>query len=327
MQTEDPQQDLPTLPPEVAVDLDPRTAPILRYGEMGLSLDHMVEWPIDGAGTPHVRCATGEAVDQLISHQAFRPHATPIRLLDKVEPFQPGVAQHLLHVVRDLDRRGWTNHVQITTGGEVTAEDLAELGAMRHLRVTLLFRYSGLADTRVEPAAVLASLQRAAADGERRTGVVLDWRPIVPGWNDSDEQMSLVFNAARFADAIVFTGHQLDSLGDPAVLDDRVVAAWRRSGISTPLFRKTSCGVSFAHRTADYNDQFGIPTLCDICPAAQRLRCAGGYREPTSTELDGALAEYGFEGDYLVEDGHVRIGGLSVESRYVLQHALRHQAW
>jgi hypothetical protein len=288
----------------------------------------MIEWPLDeDAGTPHLRCATGEAIDQLIDHQAFRPHATPIRLLDKVEPFQAGVAQHLLHILRDLDRRGWTNHVQITTGGEVTARDLAELAAMRHLRVTLLFRYSGIADIRVEPAVVLASLQRVAAVRERRTGVVLDWRPIVPGRNDSDEQMTRVFSAARHADAIVFTGHQLDSSGDPAALDDRVVGAWRESGINTPLLRKTSCGVSYSHRAADYNGQFGVPTLCDICPAAQRLRCADDYREFTSAELEGALAELGLESEYLIEDGRVRTSGLRAESRYSLQHALRHQVW
>jgi len=49
----------------------------------------------------------------------------------------------------------------------------------------------------------------------------------------------------------------------PHDLDGRVVAAWRESGISTPLFRKTSCGVAYAHSAPDYNgraSRSGMPS-------------------------------------------------------------------
>ena len=87
--------------------------------------------------------------------------------------------------------------------------------------------------------------------------------------------MAAVLDVGQAVDAIVFTGYYhkpenvdyLHELGVdvpyaddyarrkvmPAGLDARVVAAWRRSGISTPLFRKTSCGVAYAHGTPDYN--------------------------------------------------------------------------
>jgi hypothetical protein len=49
----------------------------------------------------------------------------------------------------------------------------------------------------------------------------------------------------------------------PEELDARVIAAWRQSGISAPLFRKTSCGVSAAHQIADYNGHWGVRELCE----------------------------------------------------------------
>jgi hypothetical protein len=114
---------------------------------------------------------------------------------------------------------------------------------------------------------------RTAAAHKRRTGVVLYWRPIVPGWNDAPDTMGHVLDTGRDVDAIVFTGyyHKPENAGYlrglgvevpfgadyhrrktmPADLDATVVAAWRTSGIATPLFRKTSCGVAYAHGVAD----------------------------------------------------------------------------
>jgi hypothetical protein len=122
---------------------------------------------------------------------------------------------------------------------------------------------------------------------------VLYWRPIVPGWSDQPGTMAHVLDTGRDADAIVFTGyyHKPENAaylrgqdvelpysdGDyhrrkalPAKLDAAVVAAWRASGICTPLFRKTSCGVAYADQTPDYNGHWGIREICDICPVAQQ---------------------------------------------------------
>jgi hypothetical protein len=83
-----------------------------------------------------------------------------------------------------------------------------------------------------------------------------------------------VLDVGRDVDAIVFTGYyhkaenaeylrglrvEVPYIDDyarrktmPRDLDARVVAAWRDAGISTLLFRKTSCGVAYAHGTPDY---------------------------------------------------------------------------
>jgi hypothetical protein len=66
----------------------------------------------------------------------------------------------------------------------------------------------------LEPIAksTVTSIQTACGR-KQRTGVVLYWRPIVPGWNDQPAIMAHVLDTGRHADAIVFTGyhHKLEN--------------------------------------------------------------------------------------------------------------------
>jgi hypothetical protein len=229
---------------------------------------------------------------------------------------------------------------------------MAVLEDLRRLRLTLLFTYSGINDPRIEPVAKSMITTRSIATAcahKNRTRVVLYWRPIVPGWNDQPETMHHVLTAGRDADAIVFTGYYhkpenaayLRSLGVPvpyghdhdrrkvlpAGLDARVITAWRDSGIAAPLFRKTSCGVSAAHATADYNGHWGVRDLCDICPAAQAARCRAAHIRPTLGQFQDLLDSFGYQSDYLIDDGHVWTHGLGEQRRYALQHALGYQIW
>ena len=357
---------LPLMPAEQQAALDPYMAMIVGYRKSGLSLNHIIGCPLDcgycvrhfwgnwAVKVPHLLCDDDQAVDLLTGHHAFRPGTTPIQLLNKAtDPFLPGVRPHLFRVLHDLDQRGYTNHVLIITRFTVTAADMAELEALNHLSVTLLFTYSGISDPRIEPisrSSITVTSIRTACAARQRTGVVLYWRPIVPGWNDQPATMAHVLDVGRAADAIVFTGYYhkpgnhtyLTGQGVPlpygetdfhrrkimsGELDAAVVAAWRASGISTPLFRKTSCGVAFAHQAADYNGHWGIQELCDICPEAQQRRCADSHRQPTAEDMDHVLAQLGYETPYLIEDGHVLTHGLGEQRRYAIQHTLGFQIW
>ncbi|MGH3190391.1 MAG: radical SAM protein [Streptosporangiaceae bacterium] len=357
---------LALMPPGQQAKLDPYMAMIVGYRKSGLSLNHIIGCPLDcgycvrhfwgnwAVKDPQLLCDDDQAVDLLTGHHAFRPHTTPIQLLNKAtDPFLPGVRPHLFRVLQALDQRGYTNHVLIITRFKVTAADMAALEALRCLRVTLLFTYSGITDPRIEPIAksdITVTSIRTACAARQRTGVVLYWRPIVPGWNDQPETMARVLDVGRAASAIVFTGYYhkpenhawLSELGVPlaydgdsyhrrkvmpADLDAAVVAAWRASGITTPLFRKTSCGVSFAHQAADYNGHWGVRQLCDICPAAQQRLCAASYRQPGPADMDRVLAGLGYQTAYLIDGGHVWTHGLGEQRRYAIQHTLGFQIW
>lgn len=358
-------RNLPYLGEEAKAALDPYMALIVGYRKSGLSLNHIIGCPLDcgycvrhfwgnfDVKVPHLLCSTDEAIDQLLSHHAFQPHITPVQLFNKAtDPFLPGVKPHLFQVLTALDERGYTNHVLVITRFHVGEDDMAALEQLKHLRVTLLFTYSGITDDRIEPitkSQTTVKSIRTAAMLKNRTGVVLYWRPIVPGWNDQPDTMAGVLDVGRDVDAIVFTGYyhkpeNADYLrglgvqvpyGDdyarrktmPRDLDAHVIAAWRASGIATPLFRKTSCGVAYAHGTADYNGHWGVRELCDICPAKQRQLCEADYREPTAADMNAVLAQLGYDTQYVIEPGHVWTHGLGEQRRYAVQHTLRHQIW
>jgi hypothetical protein len=254
-------------------------------------------------------------------------------------------------VLQSLDERGLDNLVLIITRFTVTEQDMAVLEQLRNVRLTLLLTYSGITDPRVEPITKSAVTSRSIATAcarKHQTKVVLYWRPIVPGWNDHSETMRHVLTIGQDADAIVFTGYYhkpenaayLRDLGVtipydsfdrrkvmPAELDARVITAWRDSGISTPLFRKTSCGVSAAHHVADYNGHWGIPELCDICPLAQADLCRAAHVQPADAQFRSLLESFGYDSDFLIEDGHIWTHGLGEQRRYALQHSLGYQVW
>jgi DNA repair photolyase len=355
------------MPADQQAGLDPYMAQIITNRKSGLSLNHIIGCPLDCGycvrhfwgnfeqKIPQLLVTTPQAVEMLLTHQAFRPHTTPIQLFNKAtDPMLPAVKPHTYAVLEELDRRGHTNLVLIITRFHLTPQDMAFLEALRHVRVTLLFTYSGIKDARVEPIAktttTVDSILTAAAL-RRRTKVILYWRPIVPGWNDDPDTLAGVLQVARHVDAVVFTGYYhkqqnaqyLRDLGVqvpyetdyqrrkvlPGELDARIVQAWRDSAITTPLFRKTSCGVTYAHQVADYNGHLGVPELCDICPAAQVQRCKAALRTPTEQEFRAALESFGHDPDvpFLIEEGHILTSALGEQRRYALQHALGYQVW
>jgi DNA repair photolyase len=359
---------LALMPADQRAALDPYMAQIITYRKSGLSLNHIIGCPLDCGycvrhfwgdfehKTPHLLCPTDQAIDMLLGHQTFRPSTTPIQLFNKAtDPFLPGVKPHLFHILQALDDRGLDNLVLIITRFRVTAADMAKLEKLRNLRVTLLFTYSGITDARVEPIAkstITASSIATACAHKNRTKVVLYWRPIVPGWNDAPETMRRVLDVGNATDAIVFTGyyhkpenaaylraqgvelpydaadfHRRKTM--PAELDTRVIDAWRASGITTPLFRKTSCGVSYAHDLPDYNGHWGVRELCDICPVAQQNLCAADHHAPSHSDFEQALQGLGYSTPYLIdaEGGHVWTHGLGEQRRYPIQHTLRYQIW
>ena len=354
------------MPAEEQARLDPYIAQIIGNRKSGLSLNHIVGctlncgycvrhfWGNFDMKIPQLLVPTEQAIEQLIGHPMFQPHTTPLQIFNKAtDPFLPGVKSHLFQVLAALDERGFTNHMLVITRFKVTADDMAFLESLTHLRVTLLFTYSGISDDRIEPISksnMTVTSIRTAVEHRNRTGVILYWRPITPGWNDSPQTMAHVLDVGRDVDAMVFTGlyHKqenatyLEGLGVEvpysedeyhrrktmaADLDARVVAAWRASGSTTPLFRKTSCGVAFAHGTFDYNGHWGVRELCDICPLGQQQRCADALQQPTDTDMRRVLDHFGFDTPWEVDDGHVWTTGLGEQRRYAIQHDLNYQIW
>lgn len=343
--------------------LPERARELVEYRKSGLSLNHIQGCSLGCAycirhtyglwdqNQPCALMSDAQAVDELVNHRYFQPHVTPVQLFNRAtEPFLPKVRPHTFAVLENLDERELTNHVLIITRHQLKIADVDRLNQLRHLKVTLLFTYSGIDNKQVEPypSHVAAdSLKLMSAPTLRKYRTVLYWRPLVPGLNDTDKHLAAAHELSTFADATVFTGlfyrdqiaeyYKANGLPEPyegtarrkivpETLEQRVLATFSNSAA---LFRKTSCAVSYAHGLPDYNGHYGIRELCDICPLSQLELCAGAHHAPTAEDVH-QVARVLPEADELevvdISERAAVVTGLQTEQpRYFLQHALGFQ--
>lgn len=360
-----PRKALPILTTEQVARLKPKLADVIEYRKSGLSLNHVIGCPLECGycirhlydnfemKTPRALMSDEEAVATLTRNHHFRPHVTPIQLFNKAtDPMLSVVKPNTFNTLRLLDERGLTNHVLVITRWRVDAEDCDVLNSFRNIKVTVLVTYSNIEHPGIEPVdsqIAARSLRNLYADA-RSYRTILYWRPIVPGLNDSDEDIAAAVRLSQTAHATVFTGlffrdeiaayYRENGLPEPysetarrkimpEQLEARILAAFRRPDDLEaqwgPLFRKTSCAVAYAHGMADYNGHLGIRELCDICPTAQLRRCESVWRAPNLAEAEKAARDLGAVGPVEVTDRAIMVGGLAEQPRYYLQHGFGYQ--
>lgn len=357
-------RELDTLNQQQLNQIDGALLDIISYRKSGLSLNHIIGCSFDCAycvrhffgnfdmKEPSMICSDEDAVFQLVNHKFFIPDVTPIQIFNRAtDPFLKKVKPHLFAVLDLLDTKGLKNNILIITRGHVSSDDIDKLESFKNLKITLLLTYSGIADPNIEPIVknnVTVNSIRRIHKYKNRVRLVLYWRPIVAGWNDDDESIDRALNAAKYADAIVYTGYyhrpenaeHLRKIGIyvpdddyarrklmPQNLEKKILDRYRSSGLNVPMFRKTSCGVSFVQNVADYNGHWGVNELCDICPDKQKEICRNAYKTPTIQEFESLLNKYDYDTTFNIDDGHIWTEGLGEEKRYHLQHILGYQIW
>ncbi len=343
-----------------AMPIRPELLDPVEYRKSGLSLNHVIGCPLDCAycvrhlfgnfnmREPHSLMDDREAVRYLIDHKYFVPHRTPIQIFNRAtDPFLKEVKPHTFSVLEDLDARGLNNHVLIITRYHITDEDCVRLNSLSSVKVTLLITYSGITNNRIEPISseiAVKSLDTAFKHAERYR-VILYWRPIVPGLNDSEENLKRVRELSLRAHATVFTGlfyrdeikeyYQATGLPEPypevarrkilpRLTEARILKAFsiKPAGV---LFRKTSCGVCYAHNDPDYNGHYGIREVCDICPTEQISRCGKAHRMPDARQVELVTKTIGQGSLIKITKRAVILSGFNEQQRYFLQHAFAFQ--
>jgi DNA repair photolyase len=354
---------VPLLTREQIDRLPERARDVVEYRKSGLSLNHIQGCPLDCAycirhtyglwdqRQPRALMSDAQAVEELVNHRYFQPHVTPVQVFNRAtDPFLPNVRPHTFAVLEGLDKRELRNHVLVITRHQMKTEDIDRLNQLRHVKVTLLFTYSGIDNREIEPypsSVAAQSLKLMSEPLDRSYRTVLYWRPLVPGLNDSPEHLDRAYELSHHADATVFTGlfyrgqiadyYKANNLPEPydetarrkivpETLEKRVLSTF--AGCES-LFRKTSCAVSFAHGEADYNGHYGIPELCDICPLAQLDLCKRAHRVPSAQQIREVASGLSDASGLVVVDITERaavVAGLAEEQpRYYLQHALGFQ--
>ena len=334
----------------------------IGYRKSGLSLNHVVGCPINCAycvrhmfgnyemKVPRLIASSREVVEQLLSNRYFQRDKTPLQILNKAtDPFLSAVKPYLFETLRLLAEAGLRNHVLVITRSKVTEKEADELNQFLPLKLTLLVTRSGIVDSRLEPISSTIAVDTLKTTYQRAENykVIQYWRPLIPGINDSDSHIEQAAELSLSAHATVFTGlfHRKEmeeyytSVGLsvpyaqtarrkilPRDLERQVITNFNRRG-GRLLFKKTSCGVSFAHRQADYNGHYGLrEELCQICPRSQVERCAASWRKPTHEDVRQVAGRIGNRTAFAVGDRAITFFALPESDRYYFQHSLGFQA-
>lgn len=342
-------------------DVNPSLKDPVQYRKSGLSLNHIVGCPLDCSycvrhlfgnfdqRQPQALMSDEQAFEQFISHRYFQPHITPIQLFNRAtDPMLPDVKAHTHNLLRLLDEAGLTNNVLVITRWRVTPADCERFNALRNIKLTILITYSGINDPKVEPikSSIAGNSLKILFKYAKNYRVLLYWRPIVPGLNDSDEHIAHAASLAKHAHATVFSGlfyrkeiaeyYQSQGIPEPysstarrklLPLEEerRLLRLYEAHATGTPIFRKTSCGVAHGHQQPDYNGHFGITELCDTCPTSQYSICKAAWKRPDETLLRQMCSELGAEGDPQITDRAIIVRGLDEQRRYFMQHTLGYQ--
>jgi DNA repair photolyase len=193
--------------------LPKRAREVVEYRKSGLSLNHIQGCPLDCAycirhtyglwdqRIPRALMSDAEAVEELVNHRYFQPHVTPVQVFNRAtDPFLPAVRPHTFAVLEDLDERGLTNHVLVITRHSMKVGDAERLSQLRHVKVTLLFTYSGIDNKEIEPypsSVAAESLKLMSAPERRKYRTILYWRSLVPGLNDTDKHLAEAHDAVK----------------------------------------------------------------------------------------------------------------------------------
>jgi len=340
--------------------LHPSLVDPVEYRKSGLSLNHVIGCPIDCAycvrhvfdnfsmKQPQALMSDEDAVAYLLSHPYFVAHRTPVQLFNRAtDPFLPQVKPHTFRVLGLLGDRELTNHVLVITRFRVSEEDAKRLNSFSPLRVTLLVTHSGIDDARLEPVdSEIAERSLITAHGLARSyKVILYWRPMVGGLNDSPAHVRKAARLSHHAHATAFTGlfhrdqmrafYRQNGLAEPygeaarrkvlpGELESKVIDGFASAG-GRYLFRKTSCAVAFAHGEPDYNGHYGVREICDICPSSQLGRCASDWATPSAEEVTRVAKDVGAPQFETIDKRAITFAELDEQRRYYIQHALRYQ--
>lgn len=360
MNNQAPQQDsgCPLVPANVRASLDSALLDYVDYRKTGLSLNHVIGCPLGCAycvrhlfgiftfERPQKLVDDEQAVETLVRHRFFRKHVTPLQLFNRAtDPFLPKVKAHTFNVLQMLDAQGLKNHIAVITRHHVTKDDCRFLNSLENVRLTLFVTYSGIADDRIEPvdSRIAERSLKTAFELAERYRVILYWRPIMPGLNDTPAHIQAASDLAGSAHATAYTGvffrdemaRHFEAHGLPKPFEEiarrKILPRATEEALiehfqGLHLFRKSSCAASFAHGVADYNGHYGIRELCDGCPANQQERCQRAHIRPNIETVE-SLARSAELVPYDIEIGPnaTRLSGLDEQGRYFLQHNMNFQ--
>lgn len=271
----------------------------------GCSLDcaYCFRYKWDKSATPYLANDVQESLNHLINHNLFVPHITPISVnISSTDALLTIVKKSTFECIEFLDKKGYKNIFGITTKIGFDISDINFLRGIKNLRIITFISYANI-PKEIEPISQSKRINSLKLLKKANIPVILYARPIVPGWNsDIDSLSKILLIGQKYADAICIGGIRLskeilDKLEEKKVeipadytefhpkklekeLELEILNQYERLQLTIPLFKHTSCAVSYIFKIPNYNMLFENPkTNClSTCPVFQKNICSNNIK-------------------------------------------------
>lgn len=284
---------------------------------MGETVEHTTSWltinPFKGCSlgcgycfrmnwhpdeTPIQQLDVSKAVEELIADPRFVPHKTPVSInISSTDALLPSVKESTFKAIQIFEAKKLRNPFGITTKLFFKQKEIKFLETLQYVR-PIIFISLAFIPTQIEPTPTLPRIKNLRNFSKTKVPCVHYLRPIVEGWNDSDEVLAQALQLGNsFADAICIGSLRVSQAIKMNLMsmdvrieentpdfhnksfkigmENRILEIYKKLNLTVPLFKHTSCAVSFLCGIPNYNLLFKNPTknCISTCPESQQLLC------------------------------------------------------
>ncbi|MBE2266925.1 MAG: radical SAM protein [Anaerolinea sp.] len=339
-------------------DADYQYAPI-TYHDSWLSVDPIIGCRLNcqycfmqstgwTAVKPERLYTVAQIVDMLLAHRYFIPHETILVFGNQTDSFLPENVDYTLEFFKALEAKRLNNAVAVVTKKEIPDHFLDAAAAFASIRPIFCLSYSGLPASVEKGVNAQENRRNFERLSQRGLRVLHFWRPLTAE-NGRIEVLEQVLDlVSQHALASVYIGLKLNPslqqaydrsplLYVPPELRDRrgdyipdgVEARLRELAAAKypayPLYKHTSCAVSYALGIPDYNATIYRDPICkgSNCPAGKRLICESARAVPNVEQVHLLLSRIGRTNEFTLTAEAVEIAGTLTQEDYAfLLHRL-----
>ena len=304
-----------------------------------------------------------EVVNELENYK-FYSKDIPITINNITDAFlNKKVFESTIAVVKEIKRRGLPNPCVLISKGYLDDEEIKELSKVGE--VIVMYTFSGLSEileNRKESKQIETIIKLSKLENVK---LIHYYRPIIEGINSDQKTIDHVTEiATKYFCASIIAGIRINShlrsvfesmnLPVPMKYDtehkvllnetyNRVIDTFKRVDSNYPCFKKTSCGLGYLTKMADYNGHSGRIDYCskdcpsynicfssgtigfcsDSCP--NYFRCKESSLRPvTPRQIEELLKRVGKERNFTIKERVIYIEGeFTQEEITFLRHNLK----
>lgn len=250
------------------------------------------------SNVPEHQVEVEEAVEALLSHPKFVPNVTPVSInISSTDALLPIVRNSTFGAIKLFESKGLRNPFGITTKLFFKPDEILFLESLEFVR-PIVFVSLAFIPENIEPTPVKPRIKNLENFSKSKVPCILYLRPIVEGWNDSIDILDKALTLGqRFADAVcigslrmsdqiresltnssAIPGEQYVNFHNKIIetdIETKILSNYKRLKCTIPLFKHTSCAVSYFMKTPNYNNLYLNPSknCLDTCPSKQQAIC------------------------------------------------------